>query len=155
METVDIDDLDDWMGPATAKRSLSSALGTADVAVNYYELDPDESFAFGYHRHEGQEELFYVLEGTATFETEAGTAEVGAGEAVYFEPGEWQQGWNRTDDRVVALAIGAPQEGGEVDIERDCETCGERTRQEVVPAEDDDVLLTRCVDCGEITGRFD
>jgi uncharacterized cupin superfamily protein len=99
--------------------------------------------------------VFYVLEGTATFETEDGEVGVGAGEAVRFEPGEWQRGWNRTDDRVVALAFGAPQDSGETDIERECENCGERTPQEIVPTEDRDELLTECGECGEITGRFD
>lgn len=155
MQTVDIDEVSDWMGPATAKRSVSGALGAEDVALNYYELEPGESFAFGYHRHEGQEEIVYVMEGTATFETEAGDVEVGADEAIYFAPGEWQQGWNRTDERVVALALGAPQEMGETEVMRECESCGERTLQEIVPTEEKDALLTECVDCGEVTGRFD
>jgi rubrerythrin len=49
MQQVDIDDVTDWMGPATVKRSLSGALDAEHVAINYYELDPGESFAFGYH----------------------------------------------------------------------------------------------------------
>jgi uncharacterized cupin superfamily protein len=155
MQRVDIDEVSNWMGPAAVKRSVSDALGAEDVALNYYELEPGESFAFGYHRHDGQEEIVYVIEGEATFETEDGDVEVGAGDAIYFAPGEWQQGWNRTDDRVIALALGAPQEMGETDIERECADCGERTRQEIVPTEERDALLTKCVDCGAVTGRFD
>lgn len=154
MQHVRVDEVDDWMGPADVKRSLSTALGAEDVAINYFELSPGESFAFGYHRHQDQEEVVYVVEGTATFETDDGEVEVGADEAIYFAPGEWQQGWNRTDDRVVAIALGAPQVSG-ADIERDCENCGERTRQDLVPAEDRDALLTTCVDCGAVTGEFD
>jgi len=52
--------------------------------------------------------VFYVLSGTATFETEAGEVTVDAGEAIRFVPGEFQQGSNRGDERVVALAPGAP-----------------------------------------------
>lgn len=48
MEKVRIDDVDDRMGPADVKRPLSRALGAEHVAINYYELDPGESFAFGY-----------------------------------------------------------------------------------------------------------
>lgn len=155
MQHVTVDEIEDWMGPAEVKRSLGTALGTEDVAVNYYELAPGESFAFGYHRHADQEEVFYVIEGTATFETDDEEVGVGSGEAIYFAPGEWQQGWNRTDGRIVAIALGAPRDAGGVDIERDCEDCGGDTRQEVVPAEEADALLTKCADCGAVTGQFD
>lgn len=165
MEKADIEELDSWMGPASVKRSLTKGLGAEDVAINYYELEPGESFAFGYHRHEGQEEVFYVMEGEATFETgeprsgsdsasEDDEMTVSAGEAVRFGPGEWQQGWNRGETRVRALALGAPQESGETAILRECSGCGERTEQEVQRADDADALVTVCVDCGGETGRF-
>jgi len=154
MRKADIEGIDSWMGPATVKRSLTGTLGAEDVAINYYELEPGESFAFGYHRHEGQEEVFYVIDGEATFETEDGEETVGAGEAIRIAPGEWQQGWNRGEKRVKALAIGAPQESGETTILRECPDCGERTGQDVQRAADTDALVTLCVDCGAETGRF-
>ncbi|MEF8791740.1 MAG: cupin domain-containing protein [Haloarculaceae archaeon] len=154
MRKARIEEVDSWMGPASVKRPLSRALGAEDVAINYYELEPGESFAFGYHRHEGQEEVFYVQTGEATFETDDGEVTVGAGEAVRFAPGEWQQGWNRGEEPVRALALGAPQESGETTILRECPECGERTEQEVGRAEDADALVTRCLDCGAETGRF-
>jgi uncharacterized cupin superfamily protein len=155
MERVRVEDVDSWMSPASAKRPLSNALGAEDVTINHYELAPGESFAFGYHQHEGQEEIFYVLDGTATFETEEGEQRVAAGEAVRFAPGEWQRGTNETDERVVALAIGAPAEMGETTILRECEACGERTEQAVQPTDETDALVTVCQDCGAETGRFD
>jgi uncharacterized cupin superfamily protein len=155
MEHVRVDDVDPWMSPASAKRSLSNALGAEDVSINHYELAPGESFAFGYHQHGGQEEIFYVLEGTATFQTDEGGTRVAAGEAVRFAPGEWQQGTNETDERVVALAVGAPAEMGETTILRECTDCGERTEQAVQPADDADALVTVCEDCGAETARFD
>jgi uncharacterized cupin superfamily protein len=154
MQKATVEEIDSWMGPASVKRSLTKALGAEDVSMNYYELEPGESFAFGYHRHEGQEEVFYVIEGEATFETEDGETAVAAGEAVRFAPGEWQQGWNRGDGPVKALALGAPQESGETEIRRACPECGERTGQEIRRAEDADALVTICVDCGAETGRF-
>lgn len=170
MEKVAIEELDDWMGPAAVKRSLGRALGAEDVAVNYYELEPGESFAFGYHAHESQEEIFYVLAGEATFETgepengslsaggetarEADTVTVGPDELVRFAPGEWQQGYNRGDERVRALAIGAPGESGETIILRECRPCGGRTEQEIEPTDEQDALRTVCLECREVTGRF-
>ena len=84
-----------------------------------------------------------MMEGTATFETgeprrgsipasggtasEEGPVEVGAGEAVRFDRGEFQRGWNHGDERVVALALGAPLDYGEQVKLRDCPSCGETT----------------------------
>lgn len=177
MQRTRIEDIESRKSPASVRRSLSGALGAEDVSINYFELEPGESFAFGYHRHDGQEEVFYLLEGEATFETgeprsgsesgssaertrsgdgEAANEEVtvSAGEAVRFGPGEWQQGWNRGETRVKALALGAPQESGETVVLRECSECGDRTDQEFGRAEDADALVTRCADCGTETGRF-
>lgn len=153
MEHTSIDDIDSWMSPASAKRSISNALGAENLAVNHYELEPGETFGFGYHRHADQEELFYVLKGTATFETEEGKIEVSPGEAIRFAPGEWQLGRNESDERVVALALGAPAETGDTDIVRECPDCGERQSVRVEPTEDRDALLAVCESCGAETVR--
>jgi uncharacterized cupin superfamily protein len=155
MRKLATDEVDTWMAPASVKRPLGTALEAERVALNYYELAPGEAFGFGYHRHPDQEELFYVLDGTATFETEAGETEVGAGEAVRFAPGEWQRGTNEGDEDVRALAIGAPADADDAEIRRDCPTCGERTGASVEPTDDRGALLTVCVECGTETGRFD
>ena len=154
MKHVRTEDLDSWMSPASVRRPLGKELGVEEMAVNYFELAPGESFAFGYHRHADQEEVFYVVRGEATFETEDGEAVVGEGEAVRFEPNEFQQGWNRGDERVVAIAMGAPADTGETEIFRDCEDCGERTAQRIESTDEKDALLTVCEDCGAETGRF-
>lgn len=160
MERVSIDAVDDWTGPASAKRPLGRALNATDVAVNYYELDVGESFAFGWHHHASQEEVFYVMEGTATFdvgdprESTPDTVEVHSGELIRFAPGEWQRGWNRGNELVRALALGAPQESSETVILRECSDCGDYTDQSIERAADGDGLVTLCVDCGAETARF-
>ncbi|SFS52300.1 cupin domain-containing protein [Halostagnicola kamekurae] len=111
MEKVEIDEVDNEPNPMAAqsvRRPVSDALGTTDFAMNYFELEPGESFSGGYHTHHDQEEVFYVLEGTATFETENGPLTVDAGELVRFAPGEFQQGTNEGDDPLVGWALGAP-----------------------------------------------
>lgn len=94
------------------RKPISSVLGTTDFAMNYFELESDESFSGGIHTHHDQEEVFYIQEGTATFERgpngEKEAVEVGPGEAIRFSPGEYQCGHNRDDETVVGLAIGAP-----------------------------------------------
>lgn len=154
MERVSLDDVDDLVGPADVKRRLGDALGTTDAAVNYYELAPGDSFGFGYHSHEAQEEIFLVLEGTVTFETATGDVGVGPDEAVRFEPAESQLGTNRGDERVVALAVGAPKEGGELHMLRECAECGGRTPNAVELADDDEALVAVCLECGYETGRW-
>ncbi len=147
MEHVSVDEVDSWMSPASEKRPLSKALGADHCALNYYELAPGETFGFGYHRHSDQEELFYVLSGTATFETDDGDVTVDSGEAIRFAPGEWQLGRNDGDDRVVALALGAPAETGETDIRRDCPECGSRQAVRIEPTDGRDALRAICETC--------
>lgn len=154
MDRVPLDDVENSYGPAAVKRRLTEPLGATDVAVNYYELAPGDAFAFGYHRHSDQEEVFVVQSGTVTFRTEDGPVAVSANEAVRFAPGERQRGVNEGSERVRALAIGAPQEAGETDIRRYCEGCEAETSQDIAWAEAAEGLVTRCVECEQVTGRF-
>lgn len=142
-------------GPAAVRVSLTDALGMADAALNYYELAPGDSFAFGFHAHEDQEEVFYVESGVVTFRTDGDDVEVGAGEAVRFAPGEYQRGVNEGEERVTALALGAPREAGATDIRRHCEACDEATAQTIESSGSGETLVTHCERCGEVTGRFD
>jgi len=154
MRKRSLDEMDDRMGPADTIRPLTDALGLADVAMNYYELAPGDSFAYGFHAHADQEEVFYVQSGTVTFETADGDVEVGPGELVRFGPGEYQRGVNEGDERVSALAIGAPQDAGETEILRDCPDCGIRTPHGIALTDDHDAVVARCEECGAETGRF-
>lgn len=155
MERIRIDETERYLGPASVKRPVGRALGVEDMAINYYELAPGDSFAFGYHAHAGQEEVFLVQSGTVTFETEDGSVDVGPGEAIRFAPGEHQRGVNEGDERVVAFAIGAPQDAGVLDMRRPCPACGTTTQNRVDRApDDDDALVTVCAECGAETGRF-
>lgn len=154
MRKRDVSEMESRMGPASVIRPLTDALGLSDFAMNYYELEPGECFAYGFHAHEKQEEVFYVQAGTVTFETLEGDVEVGAGGLIRFGPGEYQQGVNRGDDRVVALAMGAPQDAGETEILRDCEDCDDRTPHRLELADGKNAVLTICEECGAETGRF-
>jgi quercetin dioxygenase-like cupin family protein len=173
MEKVRIEDVESRTGPADVKRPLTRALGATNLSVNYYELAPGESFAFGYHAHSDQEEVFYVVSGTVTFETEDGPVAVGPEEVVRFGPGEFQRGVNevsepRSDgpedersessggaERVVALALGAPKESGDLDLRRECSDCGGKTPNRIERPAGGEGLVTVCEDCDAETGRFD
>lgn len=156
METVCIDAVENSVQPAAVMRQLTEPLGLTDVAINYYELEPGDSFAFAYHNHEVQEEVFYVQAGTATFETELGPVEVGAGELIRFDRGEFQRGWNRGNELVQAIAIGAPLAYGRQIKLRFCDQCSEETdsRLEREVETGDAVVVSYCRACGTETGRW-
>lgn len=156
MEKVRIAELENSVQPAAEMHKLTEPLGLTDVAINYYKLEPGDSFAFAYHNHEVQEEVFYIQSGTATFDTEDGPIVVEAGEIIRFDRGEYQHGWNRGEEPVTALALGAPLEYGTQIKLRYCADCGEQTpsRLERETENGDRVRVAYCEECGTENGRW-
>ena len=155
MEHVTIADVPNSVQPAAVMRPLTEPLGCTDVAINYYELAAGDSFAFAYHAHEVQEELFLVLAGTATWETDDGLVTVEAGEAIRFGTDEFQRGWNTGDERIRAFAVGAPLSYGDQPKRADCPACDGREPVEITrPADDDEAVVTLCRSCGTEVGRW-
>lgn len=148
MEKVDIGDVDPaFIGDSDVdRRGLTDELNASDLAINYYRLEPGQSFSGGMHAHLDQEEVFYVVDGTATFETPAGTAEVGPDEAIRFAPGDYQTGTNETDEDVVALALGAPQDSTDIRVPTACRECGDSDSLRFLMDADGEHL--ECPECG-------
>lgn len=126
-------------------RRLSDPLDTEDVAINHYTLAPGEAFSDGMHAHMDQEEVFLVVEGTATFETPDGTHKVNEGEAVRFAPGEYQQGRNEGDGELRAFALGAPKESTALRVPGTCPECG---HEGIAVVRGDDGPRLECPECG-------
>jgi uncharacterized cupin superfamily protein len=157
MERVGLDDV----APAApesgvVRRRLSTALGTTGLALVHYRIPPGDELPAGLHTHADQEEVFAVLDGTATFETlvatgetlgpplESGRVTVRAGEAVRFAPGEFQSGRNDGDTDLVVLAVGAPRNTGDLRFPVACPECdGSEMRLTT-----DDGPRFVCPDCG-------
>jgi uncharacterized cupin superfamily protein len=154
MNKIHVEDVANSIQPAAVMRPLTDQLGLTDVALNYYELEPGDSFAFAYHNHEIQEEVFYILSGTATFDTEDGAVEVEAGEVIRFDRGEFQRGWNRGDERVTALALGAPLDYGDQQTLRHCPECDEQTDNRLEGGDDGESVVAICRECGAKTGTW-
>ncbi|NHN43501.1 cupin domain-containing protein [Halorubellus sp. JP-L1] len=165
MEKVDVDELDSRMGPGSVRASLTKPLGLTNMGANHYELAPGERLAFGVHAHENQEEVFLVQAGTVTFESypdraaaEAGVdgerVEATAGDVVRVDVGEYQCGRNEGDERAVVFGVGAPRDGGDLDLLRDCEPCGERTAHRIELADDRESISAVCERCGSETARY-
>lgn len=146
MEKIPIDEVNSLsIGTDSDRRGLSDALGTTHVAINHYRLSPGDGFPGGLHCHMDQEEVFVVLEGTATFETLNGEITVGEGEAIRFAPGEFQSGTNESDGPLVALALGAPRETEDIRTPVECPECG---HDDLRLDFDEDGLTLVCPDCG-------
>ncbi|PSQ31720.1 cupin [Halobacteriales archaeon SW_6_65_46] len=134
MEHTSIDDVEvqnNPLGVHSERRPVSDALGTDDFAMNFFRLEPGDSFSGGLHTHHDQEEVFYVEEGEATFTVGREGDEqitVESRELVRFEPGEFQQGTNTGERDLIGWALGAPNSKHDWDeLEsivycRDCES---------------------------------
>ena len=164
MRKVAIDDVEVELSPLgvhSVRKPVSEALGTDHFAMNYFELEPGESFSGGLHAHHDQEEVFYVQSGEATFDvadrpdssaTESVT--VGAGEVIRFPPGQFQEGYNDpdNDDEVVGFAFGAPSsrhEWDEIESVLGCAECGEETGHGLSLTDEDSFQFT-CNECGNV-----
>lgn len=134
-------------------RPLTEALGATGLSINHYELEPGESFWITIHRHGTQEELFYVLSGTVTFETVDEDLTVEEDEVLRVPPGTYQLGTNTGDVPATALALGSPRDyEDETELLVDCPDCGERTIHRIEnPAEGEYVY--RCDACDGETFR--
>ena len=55
--------------------------------VNFVEVEPG-NFAYGYHYHEENEEVFYIISGEASVKTEAGEKLLKAGDIICFPANE-------------------------------------------------------------------
>ena len=144
MEKASVESLENHSRSSDVRKLMTDALNLADFSMNYFELEPGESFSGGMHTHMDQEEVFFIIEGTATFKTRDDDIEVGENEAVRFAPGEYQEGKNEGDERIRALALGAPKEQGETRTLFPCGECGAEYHEVEITA--DGILLT-CPDC--------
>ncbi|WP_181692957.1 cupin domain-containing protein [Natronomonas sp. LN261] len=162
MHKATIDEIDSESHPGeiySIRRPVSDAVDAEHLAMNYFELEPGESFSGGLHTHHDQEEVFYIQSGEATFDVAeapdsdaADPVSVGAGEVIRFPPGEFQTGYNEADndERVVALALGAPtseHDIGEIEAAIPCSECGEETGHTMTETDDGDFVFT-CLECG-------
>jgi mannose-6-phosphate isomerase-like protein (cupin superfamily) len=155
MEKVAVEDVRVETNPLevhSVRKPVSRALGTTDFAMNYFELEPGESFSGGLHTHHDQEEVFYVESGETTFEVGVEREEVVVGERelIRFAPGEYQTGYNSGSERTVGWALGAPgarHDWEELESMVDCRECGEETGHATTLTDEGQFRLV-CNDCG-------
>ena len=98
------------LDPASDERfvSLRRALGVTAFGINQMILRPGQRGRI--HRHEHQEEVYLVLEGTLGLEIEGEERELAAGEIARVAPEVRRRLQNRGPRTCVVLAIGAAGE---------------------------------------------
>jgi len=88
--------------------SLRRALGVTSFGINQLVLEPRQRGRI--HRHERQEEVYLVLEGTLTLVVEGEEETVEPGELVRVAPQVRRQLVNRGPERLVMVALGGDGE---------------------------------------------
>src|SRR5436189_5345965 len=87
--------------------SLRRALGVSSFGINLMLLQPRQQGRI--HRHERQEEVYLVLEGTLTLEVEGEPRELRTGELARLAPGVRRRLSNRGETRCAILALGGAE----------------------------------------------
>lgn len=92
------------------RRSISEAADLENLGLHEFHVDPGEMIPLGYHYHDEQEEVFYVLDGAIEVETPEGDHDVPAGSVFVAEPGSPHRAHvpGDADAPATVLAIGAP-----------------------------------------------
>jgi mannose-6-phosphate isomerase-like protein (cupin superfamily) len=88
--------------------ALRRELGVTTFGINQMVLQPGQRMRI--HRHQRQEEVYLVLEGSLTVAIEGDETELGGGELLRVAPGVRRQLTNYGPTRVVLLALGADGE---------------------------------------------
>ena len=107
---IDPDDLEPMDDRPSEARYVSQAAGMETIGMRIYRPEPGEQIPLGYHYHDEQEEVFYVVEGEIAVETPEGTYDVATGQCFFAEPGSPHRAYNPEDADGAAevLAVGAP-----------------------------------------------
>jgi mannose-6-phosphate isomerase-like protein (cupin superfamily) len=95
------------LDPGTTERfvSLRRALGVSSFGINQLRLGPGQRGRI--HRHERQEEVYLVLQGTLTVEIEAEERDLGEGELLRVGPEVRRRLLNRGPGVCLLVALGA------------------------------------------------
>jgi uncharacterized cupin superfamily protein len=68
-------------------KNIISDEETSKCRANFVEVEPG-NYAYGYHYHEANEEVFYIISGTGVVRTQDGEISVRAGDAIGFPTGK-------------------------------------------------------------------
>ena len=87
---------------------MKDHLDTGELGFTVLELEPGGKGKEHDHGEDGQEEVYYVVEGQIDVELADDTVTLGTDEAIRLDPGEARQMHNRGDQRAKLVLVGAP-----------------------------------------------
>jgi quercetin dioxygenase-like cupin family protein len=114
--------------------SLRRELGVSSFGMNQIALQPGQRGRI--HRHQRQEEVYLVLEGTLTLLLEGEPTDLGAGEVIRVAPQVRRQLVNRGPGRLVLLALGGAGEEWGASPPRDGEAFASWTDEQPAPPQE-------------------
>jgi len=82
--------------------------GTENLAARLWRMPPKSASTL--HKHIRQEEFYFLLEGTGRIRVGEETLTIAKYGAVLVEPDQLRQVFNDTDEEVLWLVVGAPEE---------------------------------------------
>jgi uncharacterized cupin superfamily protein len=93
--------------PGIRFRPAREALGVSAWGMNVIEFDPNcDGYPEHDHTGDGQEEVYFVLEGSVVLQEASGETQLGAGEAVRLAP-ETTRKFVTRDQPATMLVVGA------------------------------------------------
>ena len=106
---TDVEDMAPKFGlsPAVEARFAREPLESENMALSYQHLEPDVRQPFG-HRHEEQEEIYVVLDGSGRVKLDEDVLDVGAWDAVRVGAGTMRC-FEAGGDGLTLIAVGAPK----------------------------------------------
>jgi mannose-6-phosphate isomerase-like protein (cupin superfamily) len=105
------------MPPELEARFARSALGGETAGLSLFTLAPGFRVPFG-HKHEGQEEVYVILSGSARIKADDEIVELGPLDAIRFDA-ETMRDVEAGPDGVEYLAFGAGDDPGDAEMVQD------------------------------------
>ena len=97
------------MAPAIEARFARSDLGAENMGISFQRLEPNARVPFG-HKHEKQEEIYVVVEGSGRVKLDDEVKDVRQWDAVRVGP-DTMRAFEAGDDGIAFVVVGAPFEG--------------------------------------------
>jgi quercetin dioxygenase-like cupin family protein len=87
---------------------LKDVLDASELGLTVLELEPDAKGKEHDHSGDGQEEIYYVVDGTVDIELDDETVSLEGGSAIRLDPDQTRQIHNHGDQRATLVLAGAP-----------------------------------------------
>jgi quercetin dioxygenase-like cupin family protein len=99
------------MGSYGEARFARDAVGAQRIGAAHYRVKPGQRPGFG-HRHENDEEMYFVISGSGRFKVDDEVIEVGPHDLVFVAPTSMRE-WEAGEDGMEIFVFGSHGGGGE------------------------------------------